>query len=450
MAAEPDFIVTGAGVAGMTAALMLARRGLRTKIVERSNHVGGLAAAETFRGLPCDLGSHRLHASALDSPMLREVHDAHPFATRPRRGVLLIEGRKVPYPPTALPLLRALGPRLAISFASRAVRCRGFRRWERERSLRPGASDAGFESFVTERVGREAYRAFYAPYAEKVWGVPPAELSQTVAKRRVSTSSPLRLFGKMSGALARIATGKPRETSATFLYPPEGISAIAGYLRAQLAEHDVPIELGSTIDCTQRGPPVLFSGRLVDLVPTTLEHRGVYLVFIALPVEQASPAETYYCPDARAWFGRVSELSNYSPSLKRPGETVLCVEIPEGKWGRDVDFASGAKLVELYAQLERAGIVPRGVAPIEVRQRFVPDVYPLYRRGWLTEWERAMERVIGLGRIFPFGRQGLFLHCNIDHSVDIADALVNHVDAGGDVRGWIARAREYLELRVRD
>jgi hypothetical protein len=61
-----------------------------------------------------------------------------------------------------------------------------------------------------------------------------------------------------------------------------------------------------------------------------------------------------------------------------------------------------------------------------------------------------MDRVIALGRVFPFGRQGLFLHCNIDHAVDIASALVHHVEEGGDPRGWIDIARHYLELRVRD
>jgi hypothetical protein len=61
-----------------------------------------------------------------------------------------------------------------------------------------------------------------------------------------------------------------------------------------------------------------------------------------------------------------------------------------------------------------------------------------------------MDRVIALGQVFPFGRQGLFLHCNIDHSVDIAAALVGHLAAGGDPKGWIDQTRGYLELRVRD
>lgn len=454
MTARSDFIVVGAGVSGLVAALLVARRGHRVRVVERSNSAGGLAGAETFRGLPCDLGSHRLHPDALSSPMLLEAHQARAFATRRRRGVLLLGDRRVSYPPNVVDILGALGPRVALSFAGRLLARRkdepSPHRWDRDRLLRPGTHDAGFEQFVVERVGRAAYRAFYAPYAEKVWGVPPSELSQSVAKRRASTTSPLGLFRDAAGALAAIGTGKPREKTDTFLYPPGGISSISDYLQECLAQLSVPIELGSPFRFDERGPLVLHAGRLADIVPTTLEHRGVYLVYIALPIERASEAETHYSPDPRHYFGRVSELSNYSPALRRPGETILCAEIPEGRWGRQVDFATGERFAELLGQLERAGIVPPHVTPLEVRQRFVPDVYPLYRRAWLGEWDEAMRRIVALGNVFPFGRQALFLHCNIDHCVDIASALVSHIEAGGDPSGWVERARGYLELRVRD
>jgi hypothetical protein len=199
-----------------------------------------------------------------------------------------------------------------------------------------------------------------------------------------------------------------------------------------------------------RPETTLYAGDLRDLVPTSLDHRGLYLVYLALPVPRAGEAETYYTPDARFWFGRVSEPQNYAPALARPGETVLTVEIPEGRWGTREDFASGDRLRELCRQLVEAGIAPPGVQPVEARQRFVPGVYPLYRRGWIGAWREAMREVAALGGVFPFGRQALFLHCNLDHCAGIAADAVRHVEAGGSVAAWIARAEAYLELRVRD
>ena len=498
-----EVLVVGGGVSGLYAALLVARRGLRVRVLERGPRPGGLAGREVFRGIPCDLGSHRLHAEALEQPLFRELHAHEPLLERPRRGVLLLGDRRVPYPPSAAAMVRALGPRaslaMGVGLVTSSARRRAWARWdgdragalaprrdprprslEREGSARDPATDVGFERFVTERVGEAAYRAFYAPYAEKVWGLPPAELSQTVAKKRVSSTHPWALFRSAAvRALATVARlgdeggarGSGPETSieARFLYPAGGTASIVDYLERELGRLGVPIACGQKYRADEaRGAPVLFAGDLADLVPTTLDHRGIYLVYVALPLARAPRHETYYAPDPRFWFGRVSEISSYSPALAREGEAILCVEIPEGAWGDAVDFTSGARRDALLGQLERAGIVPPGLRPLEVHQRFVPRVYPIYRRGWIDEWRRAMQRVAALG-VLPLGRQALFLHCNLDHCAAIAADAVAHLESAlsgsssAGARGqsphrewarcassWVEHAERYLEIRVRD
>jgi hypothetical protein len=455
-----EILVVGAGISGLSAALLLSRAGRRVRVIEQSARPGGLAAAERFRGIPCDLGSHRLHPAALDQPLFREIHAARPFLWRPRRGVLLFADRRLPYPPGALSMLGALGLRTSLSVGlglAEGARRRAFHRWERDRAAATEELDIGFERFVIERVGERAYRAFYKPYAEKVWGLDPKELSQTVAKKRISTTRPWALVrssaSRLAGAFTSARGGAVDAVRIDrFVYPAEGIASIIGYIEEQLAARSVPVECGRPFrrDEAPSGP-VLFAGNLGDLVETPLEHRGLYVVYVALPIARLAAEETYYSPDPRYWFGRVSELQNYSPALRRDGETILCIEIPEGTFGPGVDFSRGHLLAELLDQLTRAGILPRRMAePLEVRQRFLPFVYPLYRRGWITAWREAMRKVAELGRILPFGRQALFLHCNLDHCADIAQDAVAHVEAGGSVERWIDQAANYLELRVRD
>lgn len=449
-----SYVVVGAGVSGLYAALLLARAGKRVRVVERRQRAGGLAAAEQFRGLPCDLGSHRLHPAALDRPLFREIDRDQAFLSRPRRGLLLVGGARVPYPPSAVSMARALGPAttaaLAMSLLRRPARREALARWETDRPAADGAADVGFERFVADRVGARAYEVFYRPYAEKVWGLHPADLSQTVAKKRVSSTRPLALFKSVVGRVASSLGGEREAGVDRYLYPAGGTSTIVTWLEARLAELGVRVELGAEWRLAHKnGETVLHSGDLVDVVPTELEHRGLYLVYLALPAGRLSPVETFYSPDRRYWFGRVSDLGNYSPRLRRPGESVLCVEIPEGAWGRGQDFA-GDMLAELVAQLVDAGIVPQGMQPLEARQLFVPGVYPLYRRGWQPRWNAAMARVGDVGGIYPFGRQGLFLHVNLDHCADIASDVVSHVLAGASPRAWIEHARRFVELRVRD
>jgi hypothetical protein len=126
----------------------------------------------------------------------------------------------------------------------------------------------------------------------------------------------------------------------------------------------------------------------------------------------------------------------------------LCLEIPEGRWGRGVDFVASTD--QLVDQLVGAGIVDRGARVLAAEQRFVPDVYPLHLRGWTDAWRSGLDAVAQLGRLFPIGRQGLHLHCNIDHAMAVARAAVEHLTAGGTAATWPQQAERFARLTVRD
>lgn len=436
--------IGGAGVAGLSAAILLAREGWEVDVWERRQAAGGLVQPVSFRGIPCDLGSHRLHLDATADPLIRELGERAAFVRRPRRGRIVLGGSRIPYPLTPAGLLWGLGVRRMASYARGFLEREGpFGLWEQDRAD-VADGDVGFERFVTSRVGRRAYDGFYRPYAEKVWGLPPAELSQAVAKKRVSTGRPLEQLARAVAAPLR---------PPVYLYPRGGMGGLTNALLAMAREAGVRVRLGRALDPDRAdADAVLYSGHLGDLAPGAgLRHRGLYLLFLAFPVDRVSDVETWYTPERRYWFGRVSELRNYSEHLGRRGETVLCVEIPEGSLGAAQDFTSRVDAV--CEQLQQAGVL-RGAAaetrPLEARQHWLPDVYPLYERGYWQRWTGALEQATRGGRVVPFGRQGLFLHSNIDHSVSMARAAVEHVTRGGGPQGWIRRALEFATLQVRD
>jgi protoporphyrinogen oxidase len=423
--------VAGAGITGLVASVELARRGVAVELWERRAESGGLLAPVAFHGLALDRGSHRVLPEAL--PLLREAAPDVTWETRPRRGMLVMGGRHVPYPLRVPGFLRGLGAvgtaRLGWSFLQRPATLRSFTHWERERAALD--EDVGFEAFVRARAGQEAYQRFYAPYARKVWGIPPSELSQTVAKQRVSTRAPWKAGG-----------------DAVFCYPVGGMAALMTSLDKQLRALGVHRIQRRFTAADADGTPTVFTGDLPALVGAPLEHRGLYLLHLRVKAARVSPVDTWYVPDEACWFGRVSELANFSPSLALEGHTVLCVEIPEGARGPQWDALEHVDTV--VAQLRHARILQAGHVVADATQTYVPGVYPVMRRGWPHVWTQALEEVGALQNVFAAGRQGLFLHCNMDHCVEMAHAVAGHVLEGSGARAWNQRARQWLDLRVRD
>jgi len=444
-------LVVGAGISGLCAAIFLARRGHAVELWEAAPQPGGLLTPVEFRGIPCDRGSHRVHGDSL--PALREAASQVDWQARPRRGALILRRRHIDYPLRMSGFLRGLGLRQAAAFGfgflTRQSSLRKFSRWERDRAALGSGDDLGFEHFVRERVGESAYQAFYRPYAEKVWGLSADELSTVVAKKRISTARPLSVLKKTLLQSLRGARGQ----QAMFQYPRLGMGALVQALCDEARACGVTLRFKKRFSLADLEDPrwrcILYSGHLDDLLPQRdLSHRGLYLVYLAVPVEKLGHVDTFYAPEGCYWFGRVSLPRNFSPNLGTAGETILCVEIPEGRWGRECDFV--ARLDGLLEQLRAARILPAGVQPTAASQLFLPRVYPLYRRGWVGEWRRAMADAAKSGRLFPIGRQGLFLHCNIDHCVQIAADVSNHIAAGKSALDWVSAAERYLDLRVRD
>ena len=437
-------LVVGAGITGLSAAWLLCRAGFAVTVKEAAPAPGGLLAPVQFRGLPCDRGSHRIHPAA--HPLLLELTEAANWQTQPRRGKLVLGGQHMAYPLQMVDFLKGLGPKtaahMAATFLVKPGARRGLKQWESDRA--DVEEDIGFEAFVTSRVGRRAYQQFYAPYVEKVWGMHPSEISQTVAKARVSTASPLSTIKK---AL------KPGERQdGHFLYPSGGMAELVDFFLTGLMTAGVEVEFDAPVNAQNIKDwpgPVLFSGHLSHLAPSHgLEHRGLFILHIALPKGVVGETDTFYLPEARFKFGRVSQPSRFSEDFSDPDVDVLCAEVPQGRHAPDTDFSEQADLIR--DQLIDAGIIASGVDLLDVQQTFCPRVYPIYTRGWLTRWRAALAEVAGIGNVLPIGRQGLFLHCNVDQCVHIADEAVQHITAGSDPASWAKKAEQFLSLRVRD
>ena len=230
-------VVLGAGPAGLATALELAARGVEVSLLERRDRVGGYAGSFEFAGVRVDYGSHRLHPAA-DRQVLSRLRGllGDDLLVRPRHGRIRLLGRWLHFPLQPLDLLLRVHPRFALGVAGDLLR-----------KLGPRAATAGDESFasVLERgLGRTICREFYFPYARKIWGIDPVEISAVQAQKRVSANS----LGKMIRRLLPGGTGSgAANTKGKFFYPRRGYGQICDALRDAAVQAGTDLRLETSV-----------------------------------------------------------------------------------------------------------------------------------------------------------------------------------------------------------
>jgi protoporphyrinogen oxidase len=453
-------VVLGAGPAGVGAAYRAARDGHRVILVERAGHVGGAAASHTVAGVRVDLGSHRLHPT-VEPRILAVLHEllGDDLQRRPRNGRIRLGDRWIAFPLRPLDLARRLPPAMAAG----AIRDAALR------PIRPGPRADTFEEVLRAALGPTLCERFYFPYARKLWGLEPSELSGEQARRRVSARSPGRLVGRV---LARGSAGKR-----FFLYPRRGYGQLWEALAdgAASAGAEVLLDTEATglelrpdeARVTLAGGGVLEARRVWSTLPATalarmavpsppadalaaasaLEYRAMALVYLVVPRRRYTPFDAHYLPDGATPVTRVSEPRNYRDGPDPEGVTVLCAEIPCDAAG-GLFAAPDEVLGEVAAEgLAEAGLPRPEVAGVEVAR--LRHAYPVLRAGVerhlaaLDAWADAQPALLTLGR------QALFVHDNAHHALAMAWAAADCLGRDGafDDQAW-ARARRRFAAHV--
>src|SRR5690349_19896172 len=161
-AAPAGTVVLGAGPAGLTAAYVLAKRGVPATVFEADGLVGGIAKTVELDGYRFDLGGHRFFTKLRPVERLWEDVLSGELLTRPRLSRIYYRGKFFSYPIKAEDVVARLG-------LWESTLCAGSYLRTRLRGRKPAET---FEEWVTSRFGSRLYDAFFRSYTEKVWGIP--------------------------------------------------------------------------------------------------------------------------------------------------------------------------------------------------------------------------------------------------------------------------------------
>lgn len=468
---NPCVVILGAGPAGLGAAYFLAQRGIRVVVLEKLDRVGGNAGSFQLAGMPVDYGSHRFHPAA-DADILALVRNllGDDLLVRPRHGRIRLMGRWLHFPLYASDLMLH-APRKFVFGVFRDLLAR----------LLPGKHDGQetFASILQHGLGATICEQFYFPYARKIWGMEPDELSPIQAQKRVSSGS----IGKMLRKLLPARSGT-QNNKGVFYYPRGGFGQISEALYTAANEAGANIMLGCEVRRLMPGSesqqiefmhqgqlqtvkaqhiwstiPVTLLTRLVQppapgdvsAAARSLRFRGMLLIYLVLDTPQFTSFDAHYLPGADIHITRLSEPKNYSARTTPPGTTVLCAELPcqpdDKVWGL-ADKALGELVLKDLAQ---AGIpVECAVTQVEVRR--LPQAYPLYPVGFEQAFELLDNWAEGLHGVLTFGRQGLFAHDNTHHALYMARAAAGCLadDGSFDHEKWTHEREVFADHVVED
>jgi protoporphyrinogen oxidase len=431
--------------------------------LERNSWVGGNAGSFELAGLRVDYGSHRLHP-ACEARVLEDIHAllGADLLDRPRHGRIRLQGRWIHFPLRPLDLCLKLAPRfacgVAADLAAKALRLRP----------RPSGPET-FASVLEGGLGRTICRDFYFPYASKVWGLEPRQLSVTQAYRRVSANSLAKMLKKACSAVPGL---KPQGRGC-FFYPRYGFGQIAeayhraagdagarmhltaqvrsvatsgGAVRAVLYEKDGELQalranyvwstlpITSLARCLEPSPPAEYVQAAEDI-----EYRAMILIYLVLQQDRFSEYDAHYFPGPDIPISRLSEPKNYSNGQGPLDRTVLCAELPctpDGPaWGK-----SDKELSRLVCDALRTAGIPVQAPIVGIATRRLEHAYPLYRRGYEVSFKRLDNWLSQIEGLLTFGRQGLFAHDNTHHALYMAYCAADCLDVNGrfDHKQWHA------------
>lgn len=455
-------LVIGAGPAGLTAALRLARNGVTPRVYEASEHVGGLARTPHDGEWRIDPGGHRFFTrdeEVLD--LWKSLLPPNEWISVRRRSAMLVNGHYVRYPLVGRDLLTQMGYRHGLRGLSGLLRSRFGR-------LRRLIDDsATFREWGIDEFGRHWYRLFFDGYVRKTWLAEPDEITSDWARQRIKPIS------------WRMREDTEAVGHDVFRYPRLGPGQVWEAAAAALAEFGVLPSLGSKVDRvrfdgsgwtielhngdTASGDAVFSSMPLRLLVEclepkppkhiraaaAALRHRALITVAVAIRRHYDIPFNWVYTPGEDFQAGRIQNYGRWSSGLSPTNwdGTYLGFEYyigPDGKlWTADDEHLRGLAEADLHALGIDSSLIERVMV---VRSHFA---YPIS--------DPARDRSVALVRdylrqthptLHPVGRNGMHRYDNQDHAMLSAMHSVARY-FGEDVDPWeVNTDRSYHESGV--
>ena len=414
--------IIGAGISGLSTAHFLHKKGVAVEILEADSIVGGFAHSFQWNGHTCDWAAHRLFTH--DEHILQLIQSLAPLRTLNRVSAVRLGGKWLKDPVDAVQLCTRFFPQNTFSIPWTYL--------TRDRRL----PETSFESYCLARFGSRLEEFLFSPYTRKMFGIPMDQLSVEWARKKVRLSGPLDVIRQGS------------KTKFNYFYYPKngGYGVICDALaapvkdrirfRARMTGLEFDGPRVARVRYEQDGETrFLEADHFVSTIPLTtlcsltgfessLTYRGVAAVYVHVAKPQTTPNHWIYYMDGDVAVNRLCEVKNLYPQAGPPETSVVCAEVTDCD---RPDF-----LEKSVRDLADSGIfrMDQVLDTTVVRREFS---YPVYRRNYEQDVDRALEHLARFPNLRTVGRAAQFEHMEIDDCLESALQCVRELTAQAPV-----------------
>ena len=444
-------IILGAGITGLSAGIRFLDSGCGVSILEKNDHLGGLAKTVVRGNYRLDIGPHHLFSQ--NEAILEEILDLfedEELVSFSRDAKMYFHDRFLNYPLTARNVLLDMGIKHAfmssVSYLWMVIR----RLFAQKREC------DNFHEWARSNFGNYVYGIFFKPYTEQFWGIPCEELSMDCVPQltKLSFLKTLKMVFQTDSKKDSLSVGE-RESSLQLYYPKKGIGAIAAKLGDIFTSKGGVLEL----DCTaselitngdgtftlhyQKGSekaqrkashvissiPIPNLVRILRPAPPdaviqsadSLEYLSTIVLYIVINDRDFLDCSYLHMMDRP--YNRVSNANRFHRDLCPEGENMAAAEITchfnDSTW-KSSDDEIFEKCIK---HLEADGFINSS----EAKQFFtirIKSAYPFFRLSYREHLEKVFSYIKKTPGITLAGRTGAFKYRDIDQCMEEAAALV--------------------------
>jgi protoporphyrinogen oxidase len=443
--------IIGAGPAGLTAGYELAKRGIRSIVLEKANLVGGISRTEMYKGYRFDIGGHRFFTKVPQvQEFWHEILDKE-FIQVPRLSRIYYQSKFYNYPLSVSNTLSNVG--IFNSF----LMVMSYAKAKLKKTLNMTPEPETFEEWVTDRFGERLYRTFFKTYTEKVWGIPCNQIRADWAAQRINGMSLRRVVMN-----AVFGSQNAKSLIKKFDYPILGPGMMWERTQALIEEKGSTVQLDTavtrikrtgmrieSITIEQNGQTQQIEAeRFISTMPVTallqrlnpppppeilaaatgLKYRDFLIVALIIDRDDLFPDNWIYIHSPEFKVGRIQNFKNWSAAMvPDPGKSCLGMEYFCNE-GDDVWQKSRAELIELATQ--EAIDLNIGVCAGDVKDGTVirqHKAYPVYDGEYRQHLQVIQDYLETFENLQTVGRNGMHRYNNQDHSMLTAMLAVQNI-----------------------